>query len=248
MKHFLKKSALAAAALASFGAQAVVITFDQPVTNFNAPDAPLYTYLAAGTEFQTQGFWFDPYSAQTARQDGDLVGALVDGADSANVCSVLVVCPSNPTGTFYAALNDGYLLVGANSGSPLRLVSFSASFIGAQGETFPAVSAILRISAVSAANVTLATQDYNLSGGSAGVLSFAQFTASGAIATTNAAFYRLRAAACDSLGSCSFTSTNKGQYAIDNLNIAVVPEPAQWALFGLGLAGVAAIARRRRSV
>lgn len=249
MKYFLKKSALAAAVLASLGsAQAAVITFDGAIDNTNAPFAPLYLYSAAGTEFTTQGFWFDPYSAQTARQEGDLVGALVDSSDSAGICAG-VTCPVNQTGNFYAGLNDGYLLIGAMNNAVLRLNSFSASFIGASGDAIAAVPGILRISAVSAANATLATQDFNLTGpNSSGQLSFSTFTAGAALSNANAAFYRLRVAYCDSTGACSFTSTNKGQYAIDNIDITAVPEPSQWALFGLGLAGVAAVARRRRSV
>lgn len=247
MKHYLKQSAIALAALASMSAQAVVITFDQPIDTTNAPLAPLLPYTTAGTEIVTQGFWFDPYSAVAGRQDGDLVGALIDGADSANICSALT-CPTNATGTYLAGLNDGYLIFGAVDGSPLRLTSFSASFIGAQGDTLAAVPGILRISAVSAANATLATVDFNLAGlNGAGALSFATFSNTGALATTNAAFYRVRAAYCDTTGACSFTSTNKGQWALDNINVTAVPEPSQWALFGLGLAGVAAIARRRRA-
>lgn len=249
MKHYLNKSALAAAALASLGsAQAAVITFDQPVDNTNAPSAPLYVYSAAGTEFTTQGFWFDPYSAQAARLEGDLVGAMVDSSDSAGICAG-VTCPSNQTGSFYAGLNDGYLLIGGMGNEVLHLNSFSASFIGAAGEAIAAIPGILRISAVSATNATLATQDFNLTGpNSSGQLSFSSYTASAALSNANAAFYRLRVAYCDTTGACSFTSTNKGQYAIDNINITAVPEPSQWALLGLGLAGVAAVARRRRSV
>lgn len=247
MKFFLKQSAIALAAVVSLTANAAVITFDQPIDTTNAPDAPLLTYTAAGTEFLTQGFWFTPYSAVAGRQDGDLVGALIDGADSANICAALT-CPTNGTGTYLTGLNDGYLLIGAVDNSPLRLTSFSASFVGALGDTLAAVPGILRISAVSATNVTLATVDFNLAGpNTAGQLSFATFSNTGALATTNAAFYRVRAAYCDTTGACSFTSTNKGQYALDNINITAVPEPSQWALFGLGLAGVAAIARRRRA-
>lgn len=247
MKHYLKQSAVALAALASLSAQAVVVTFDQPIDTTNAPFAPLLPYTAAGTEIVTQGIWFDPYSAVAGRQDGDLVGAIIDGTDSTNICAALV-CPTNNTGTYLAGLNDGYLLFGAVDGSPLRLTSFSASFIGAQGDTLAAVPGILRISAVNASNVTLATVDFNLAGPNAGgALSFATFSNTGALGTTNAAFYRVRAAYCDTTGACSFTSTNKGQFALDNINVTAVPEPSQWALFGLGLAGVAAIARRRRA-
>lgn len=247
MKHYLKQSAVALAALASMAAQAAVITFDQPIDTTNAPFAPLLPYTAAGTEIITQGFWFDPYSALAGRQDGDLVGAIIDGADSAGICAALL-CPTNNTGTYLAGLNDGYLLFGAVDGSPLRLNSFSASFIGAQGDTLAAIPSLLRISAVSASNVTLATVDFRLNGPDAGgALSFATFSNVGALGTTNAAFYRVRAAYCDTTGACTFTATNKGQFALDNINVTAVPEPSQWALFGLGLAGVAAIARRRRA-
>ena len=249
MNHFFKISALAVATLMSMtAAQAVVITFTEPIATTFAPAAPL---LGHNDNFFQEGIRFIPFSNTAGAVNGDLVGAIIDSADQAGICGVLL-CPSNPTGTFYAGLDDGYLQIGTSAavqGFTMNLASLSASFIGAQGETIPATAAILRISGHNAAGTQLtgATQDFFLAGPTAGVLSFANFTANAALQAGGFSFLRIRAAVCDAAGSCLFTGTNRSQYALDNLNITAVPEPSQWALLGLGIVGIAAIVRRRRS-
>ena len=45
--------------------------------------------------------------------------------------------------------------------------------------------------------------------------------------------------------ACYLESTNQAQFALDNLDVRVVPEPGSLALFGLGLALMAGAGRRR---
>ena len=119
MTKFLSRLPLAVAALAYAGAShALVLTFDNLAPSPLAPTMPL---LGDGDEFYQAGYWIDPFSNNPSSQPGDLVGAIVNGADVANTC-VNVACPINNATNFLAGLNDGAFAIGslANGRSPCR--------------------------------------------------------------------------------------------------------------------------------
>lgn len=243
MKKLLPRLTMAAAATVCAGAShATVITFDAPIDTTFADFAPL---LVHNDEITTQGFFVDTYSTKDGAQAGDLVGALIDGSDLASTC-VGLVCPTNNASTFLAALNDGYLAIGRLDGAGIGLTGFDASFIAAPGAAVPSVSMILRVVGVTG-GVGVAQQDFNLPGPTAGAYSFAAYAGNAALSTGQFDYFAIYGYACDASGSCS-RALDKAQFAIDNVNLAAVPEPASWLLMGLGLAAAGAMVRRRTAL
>jgi hypothetical protein len=237
MKQLLKPMVIASAVLASLGsAQATVITFDDVI---DAPAAPFFPLMGHFEEFTTQGFWVDTFNTKAGAQPGDLVGAVVDGADLANTC-VGLICPVGNTTHFLAALNDGLPDIGRQDGGSFRVNQFDASFIAAPGDTVRPSALLLRVEGYST-TALLYQQDFFLPGPVNGAYSFGTYalsTANAGMAVNDVAF---RGFACTTATSCT-RSLDKAQFAIDNLT---VPEPAGWSLVGLQLIALGALARRR---
>ena len=249
MKKLCRYLAVVAALVSCAGiAHADVIDFEKPVTADNslAPFAPLLTH---GDEFYQGNFYLDPFSNVSGAMQGvDLVGALVNGSDLSTCYSV--ACPTNNASTFFTSLNDGYLFLGRIDGKTFSVNSFEASFLGgADIGLLPAVSGLLGLQGVRADGTSL-SQNYQLAGPTAGQLSFAQYTTTGTFATTQFQYLYAYGFACDASGSCAAFSTNRAQFALDNIElntVTAVPEPETWALMLMGLAGVGAISRRQRA-
>lgn len=249
MKKLCKYLAATAALFLGAGlAHADVIDFEEPVTADNAfaAYAPLLTHY---DEFYQGDFYLGTYSNDPgAIPGGDLVGAMVNGSDLSTCWSIS--CPTGNASTFFTSLNDGYLVLGRMDGKSFSVNSFQASFLGgADIGSLPAVSGLLGLQGVTASGGSL-SQSYQLAGPAGGTLSFDSYTTSGAFAAAQFKYLYAYGFACDGAGSCAAFSTNRGQFALDNIQlttVTAVPEPETWALMLMGLAGVGALSRRQRA-
>ncbi|MEO6278467.1 NF038120 family PEP-CTERM protein [Roseateles sp.] len=249
MKKLLTSIALAAAALTvATGAQANVlrttIDFETPIGGspfLSYPGSPL---LGHNDEFYQPGIgdhalFFDPFSNLAGAQTGDLVGSIGTNDD---FCIGFAGCPTNNATNYLALLDDGFVVFGALDGFSFSVKSFSAAWIG-NGDPLQTTPGFVRLQGVSGGMSTTAT--FALTG-----TAFSTFS-TGGFGNIEFDYVYAYAFACQPLGvpgtSCSSNSTDRAQFALDDIVIEHVPEPASLAL--LSVAGLAAFrASRRRAV
>jgi hypothetical protein len=238
-------AALFAAAAAAAPAHAGVITFEDgygPVGGMDSSNPDSWTYDA----YREAGYAIGFYS-NVPGGEGSLVGSFIDGdVDSCDTSSM--ACPANKSGKYYAALNDSYMDIVFEAGAGFKLKSFDASFVGSSPSlaSYPNPPGLIRVQGFRA-NGTYLTQDFWLNGPTASGFQLNHFDAAGAFANEIFVEALVFGYSCDTAGSCKAFQTNKGQFAIDNIAMTDVPEPATAAIVGLGLLGLGAARRRRKA-
>jgi len=235
-------SSLTKLAATLIGAAAIAAPAHAGTISFESADpSAIYgsgdTYYESGYKLTFEAFDF------TAA--GSAVGSIVDSNDPGTCMNTS--CPNNGS-LFYGAFNDSIVILNsATNGAQFQLKSIDASFIGAGAvlEDFPIVSGYLRMLGVFANN-SYVTIDIPLYGPDNNGFSFDSWTMSPAVAAMNFVQLEMFGFVCSEV-TCSAFSSNEAQFAIDNIVLAEVPEPATAAIFGLGLMGLIGGARRRKA-
>ena len=257
MKDFWTKAVLGAAALLCVGAaNATLIDFE----NVDTSTAPLAGLgILTDQDYVTQGgYAFGAYNPNNGGlPDGSLVGALLNGSDPSQCLDG--ACPTGDSTNYAASLDDGFLFIAGN-GKQFGVGSFDAAFLQPDGVTLP--SGLVAFLAIEGdrADGSYIVDLFPLLGPNktTGLTAFSSFNTAngifnggtGSLSDNNFVSAFAYAFYCDPAGtSCSLASSNKGQFAIDNIGInAAVPEPSDWLLMTFGLGALGALVRRRRSL
>jgi hypothetical protein len=249
MTKFLIQAALGAAALVCAGAaNACVIDFETVDTSL-----ALFAPLLSDGEAVIQGNYF--VQTQDANKGGGLIGQLSLGSDPGSCLNG--VCPAGDASNFLSVYNDGIVHLGLLDSGSTVFSSLSAAYIATPGN--PAGSTVFLAIEADRADKTFAAFYFPLNGtgafqtvtaASGGTL----FDGTGTLTSGSVTDLYVYSFFCDaSTGSCDAFTSDRGQFALDNIAMDVapvvaVPEPSEWMLMLAGLSAFAVFARRRRSV
>lgn len=232
MKHLMKIAIAGAVALLS----AAPAMADR--INFESLDPMIY----GGTEtFNEASYQFEVIDSPASPGGTGLAGMIGDGADP-YLCEV-AACPTGNSSHFYLGVNDGSLKIAREDQLAFRLYALDYAFLAPVGGLGPYSYGQLVVTGTTVGGGSVqATFDFPALVGGASPFSSANLAAQ--FGTTLFRNVTISSCVFDDV-SCINPSGNQAQFALDNLVLAAVPEPETYAMFGLGLAAIGLVARRR---
>lgn len=226
----------ALAVMSATPALAEVINFDSGAPN-----------IYGGTDvFTESGYDLTVIDSPAAGPSGTgFAGAVGNGSDPF-LCTV-AACPTGNASQFYLGVNDGSLKVARTDSRLFQLTGLDYAFLAPVGGLASYTYGQLTLVGVlsSGANVSYAYDFPVLNN-----LGYSPFQSLSLTAFGANYFSSVTIGSClfDGNGGCSSPlagAENQSQFAIDNLQLAPVPEPETYALIGLGLGLVGWMSRRR---
>ena len=248
LKKLLCASVIGALGAIAAPASAAVVTFDN-VTNIVTPQLNAGdTVYNTGDAFTEAGFTLRVLNSATADADEyGFVGALVNSSNP--FACTITACPVGNGSNYFAGVNDGMLNISFAGAAGFRLGSLSYAFVGPAPGLANASYGQLVLTGTTKTGATISIAGDFPGQDAAGNFTFDQFLVDPAFGGTTLTSLSINACLFDETGACSserFVTQNQAQFALENLNLSVVPEPASIALMLLGLAGLGTVSRRRK--
>lgn len=158
-------------------------------------------------------------------------------------------CPAGNSSKFYAGLNDGSVTITSLDGPDFMFTGLDFGFLAPTPGLPDGIWGQLRLTGYLIGGGTIEAA-MNFAGQNAGGdFMFKGWNMEYAFARTQLGSLNISACMYDDTGACvnsvDFPAMNLAQFAIDNLRVNDVPEPAAPALLMLGALGMALSARRR---
>ena len=222
---FSGAAVVAAAFLPQAQAQTTVIDFEgDSLANLYFP----------GDTFSQNGF------TMTQGYDFGIVGSTIDLGS---------VAPSGNASQFYFNSNDADLLITRTDGGTFSLDGFSAAFVPLLPAPTPAQTIVIVAYGFTADGDQFGTY-FGLGTGTNNSYPFLTFAGAADFgAFTNLVAVDFFACVLTSSSVCAVASRDNAQFALDNVVVTTpVPEPTTTALMVLGLAGLAVLRHRRKSL
>ncbi|MDP9107780.1 MAG: PEP-CTERM sorting domain-containing protein [Pseudomonadota bacterium] len=221
------------------GSAALICNIASAAVTFDSLSPDVY---GGGATFMENGFLM---TVQDSPAGAGFAGAIVNPADAFS-CAI-IGCPTGNTTQYFAGLNDGGIGFSRTDHVGFKLTSLDFAFVIPVAQPVAGSVGRLQISGVSESTGGVFQTSIEFPQQINGQYAFSNWTLASRF--SNVVFSQLSISACiyDTDGGCYRPAENLAQFAIDNLNIAPVPEPSTAAMLALGLFGFAFVARRRRA-
>jgi len=194
---------------------------------------------AGGDSFTTQGY---TATVLDSAAGPGLAGAMLDGADPFSC--FIAACPVGNDGHYFAGINDGGVRFARADALGFQLGSLDFSFVAPVGGliNFTVGQLVLTGKKLSDGSLVQAFMDFpeQINGD----YEFATWKFGDGFGKQILSELSVSACLYD-MGACVAPAMNQAQFALDNVTLSAVPEPATYLLMALGLAGLMVVARRR---
>lgn len=191
----------------------------------------------------------DPFFPNTFSQNGFTMTPGYDFGTVGKNIDLGSIAPSGNSSQYFFNSNDGDLLIQRTDGGTFSLDGFSAAFVPLLPAPTPAQTIVIVAYAFAADGSKFGTY-FGL--GSSTTSNYPFLSYSGAAdfgAFKNLVAVDFFACVLTDSSVCAVASKNNGQFALDNVVVTTpVPEPSTYALMALGLAGLAVLRNRRKTL